>query len=276
MRTGWRWDLLTGLLASGLFFLAVPSLGAGAGLVWAFNIAVLAAMSVVDLEEKVIPRKLWLWCFFLAAGFSWLIPGSVWQDSPEDGLRASLIGSAVGAGIIFFMVELGKVLFGKVRLSWEKAQAYAIRKGQDGWILESDGESIPLDQLFMRKSDKVVIEEEGRRVLLWEHEIDLGDGRKPLFETSGMASGMVIPREAMGFGDVKFMIMAGAMTGWEGAVFAIFAGSVIGTLVGGVIKLLKGHNEIPFIPFLASGVGLFLLFPLEVKGTLSLIFGTNP
>lgn len=38
----------------------------------------------------------------------------------------------------------------------------------------------------------------------------------------------VLKREAMGFGDVKFLGAIGAFVGWKGAVFAIFGGAMLG------------------------------------------------
>ena len=40
----------------------------------------------------------------------------------------------------------------------------------------------------------------------------------------------VLRKEAMGFGDVKFVGAIGAFTGWQGAVFAVFGGAVVGTV----------------------------------------------
>ena len=41
---------------------------------------------------------------------------------------------------------------------------------------------------------------------------------------------VVLKKEAMGFGDVKFVGAIGAFCGWQGAVFAMFGGAIIGTL----------------------------------------------
>ncbi len=40
----------------------------------------------------------------------------------------------------------------------------------------------------------------------------------------------LLKKEAMGFGDVKFVGAIGAFCGWKGAVFAMFGGAVVGTL----------------------------------------------
>jgi leader peptidase (prepilin peptidase)/N-methyltransferase len=41
---------------------------------------------------------------------------------------------------------------------------------------------------------------------------------------------VVLRKEAMGFGDVKFVGAIGAFCGWQGAVFAIFGGAMVGTV----------------------------------------------
>jgi leader peptidase (prepilin peptidase)/N-methyltransferase len=40
----------------------------------------------------------------------------------------------------------------------------------------------------------------------------------------------ILKKEAMGFGDVKFVGAIGAFCGWQGAVFSIFGGALIGTI----------------------------------------------
>jgi leader peptidase (prepilin peptidase)/N-methyltransferase len=45
-----------------------------------------------------------------------------------------------------------------------------------------------------------------------------------------LISEAILKKEAMGFGDVKFVGAIGAFCGWHGAVFAIFGGAAVGTL----------------------------------------------
>ncbi|MCL5966597.1 MAG: prepilin peptidase [Deltaproteobacteria bacterium] len=62
-------------------------------------------------------------------------------------------------------------------------------------------------------------------------------------------------REGMGGGDIKLIAMIGAFLGWKGALFSIFAGSLLG-VAGGLFAMRKGHDglktAIPFGPFLCA------------------------
>lgn len=50
----------------------------------------------------------------------------------------------------------------------------------------------------------------------------------------------VLKKEAMGFGDVKFVGAIGAFIGWRGAVSAVFGGAIIGTLWFALAMLWQG------------------------------------
>jgi leader peptidase (prepilin peptidase)/N-methyltransferase len=55
----------------------------------------------------------------------------------------------------------------------------------------------------------------------------------------------VLKKEAMGFGDVKFVGAIGAFCGWQGALFAIFGGALVGTLwflLASAINLARGKS----------------------------------
>jgi leader peptidase (prepilin peptidase)/N-methyltransferase len=60
----------------------------------------------------------------------------------------------------------------------------------------------------------------------------------------------VLKKEAMGFGDVKFVGAIGAFVGWQGAVSAVFGGAIIGTLWFALAMLWEGlfRKPAPGVP----------------------------
>ncbi|MBZ0226250.1 MAG: A24 family peptidase [Comamonas sp.] len=85
-------------------------------------------------------------------------------------------------------------------------------------------------------------------------------------------------KEGMGYGDFKLFAALGAWFGWQALVPIILLASVIGALVGIVLKLKGGLREgkyVPFGPFLAGGGFAALLWgPQQIMhallGTLGL------
>jgi leader peptidase (prepilin peptidase)/N-methyltransferase len=74
-------------------------------------------------------------------------------------------------------------------------------------------------------------------------------------------------REGMGGGDIKLLAMIGALIGWKGILFTVFASSAIGT-VAGILTMLhakKGMKlAVPFGPFLSIGAILYLFFGNQI------------
>ncbi|MCS7023741.1 MAG: prepilin peptidase [Bryobacteraceae bacterium] len=70
-------------------------------------------------------------------------------------------------------------------------------------------------------------------------------------------------REGLGLGDVKMMLVVGGFLGLPGALMTVFAGSLLGAILGGLYMLVtkKGQlYELPFGTFLgtaALGIALF-------------------
>jgi prepilin signal peptidase PulO-like enzyme (type II secretory pathway) len=64
---------------------------------------------------------------------------------------------------------------------------------------------------------------------------------------------MVFRRNAMGFGDVKFLAPIGCVVGPVGVIYVFFVAAVIGSVVGLPLRLLRSRREIPFGPYLAVG-----------------------
>lgn len=77
----------------------------------------------------------------------------------------------------------------------------------------------------------------------------------------------ILREEAMGGGDIKMMAMVGAFTGWKAVLLTTFAGSLLGSLVGICLMVLKGtgkRTRIPFGPFLAAGALVSLFWGQEL------------
>jgi len=74
----------------------------------------------------------------------------------------------------------------------------------------------------------------------------------------------ILKQEAMGGGDIKLMAGVGTFIGWEKVLFAIFIASVLGSIVGITLILLKKimrKDAIAFGPYLAAGSALTLFLP---------------
>jgi leader peptidase (prepilin peptidase)/N-methyltransferase len=92
----------------------------------------------------------------------------------------------------------------------------------------------------------------------------------------------ILKREGMGLGDGKLLAMMGAVFGWKGLPFIIFAGSFLGAVISIPLLLIarrRGGNEaelglaqVPFGPFLALG-GVIYLF--AGPGLLARLMGMN-
>ncbi|PLX91331.1 MAG: prepilin peptidase [Desulfuromonas sp.] len=77
-------------------------------------------------------------------------------------------------------------------------------------------------------------------------------------------------REGMGGGDIKFLAMIGAFLGWKAVLPVVFMSSLLGSLVGIPLMLIKGGRggfALPFGPFLASAALVWLLYADLVVAT---------
>jgi leader peptidase (prepilin peptidase)/N-methyltransferase len=67
----------------------------------------------------------------------------------------------------------------------------------------------------------------------------------------------------MGGGDVKLLAMIGAFLGWKAVILTILLSSLIGSVMGVIIMIVKGKDlkyAIPFGPFLSLGAALSLFY----------------
>ncbi len=83
----------------------------------------------------------------------------------------------------------------------------------------------------------------------------------------GFAAGLLLKKDAMGFGDVKLIAMSGALFGLQTAMFGLIFASLLGCLVGLPMMMLRRLNEnrhIPFGPYICVGVLLSALFGEQI------------
>lgn len=87
-----------------------------------------------------------------------------------------------------------------------------------------------------------------------------------LFYLIAVIGKAIFKQDAMGGGDIKMMAMIGGLLGWKGVIFTTFVGSLIGSIAGLMLIVLKGRRrgiKIPFGPFLAIGAISSLLIGQE-------------
>ena len=129
-----------------------------------------------------------------------------------------------------------------------------------------DGERTGWWDIFYRKTDRLIVETTELRLdgavvepgtlIIRETGIELPDGRVIEIENvkalQGQAARAVIPREAMGMGDVHLLGTIGAFFGWTGVFFSLFAASLY-AIVAAVLGRVGFGMRLPFGPFLILG-----------------------
>jgi len=74
-------------------------------------------------------------------------------------------------------------------------------------------------------------------------------------------------REGMGGGDIKLLAMIGAFLGWKAVLLTILLSSLIGSVTGILMMVVKGKDfkyAIPFGPFLSLGAVISLFYGEEI------------
>jgi leader peptidase (prepilin peptidase)/N-methyltransferase len=85
-----------------------------------------------------------------------------------------------------------------------------------------------------------------------------------------VASEVILPREAMGFGDVKFMAAIGAFLGWQAAIFSLMFSAVIGTIVSVSFIALRRSEwsaHIPYGPYIALAAIIYMFLPPDLQNS---------
>ena len=85
----------------------------------------------------------------------------------------------------------------------------------------------------------------------------------------------IFQRDALGWGDVKYIAAIGACLGWRAAYFSLLFGSITGAAAGITLMCMKRKNfkgAISFGPFLAAGTYLWMLLDVHIMLLYKVIF----
>lgn len=266
-------------LLTGLMFLAIWA-RYGPGLVLPSVLGVFAcgliAASFIDLEHYIIPDEITIGGTVAGIVASLVVPQLHGKTYGPDGVVQGVLGAAVGGGVIYAVVRLGKMAFGRQKLALPANTRVIF--AEEGIHLP-DG-LIPYDELFYRKSDAILLKAATVELIdrcYRDVEVRLKPGvlrigtdefspdQVPHMEV--VTSQIVVPREAMGFGDVKFMAAIGAFLGWQATLFSLFASSLLGAVAGVTLVVLKRHNRsnpIPYGPYIAMAAVVWMFCGKEV------------
>ena len=233
-------------------------------LVYCLFLAGLIVATFIDFEHFIIPDEITLGGAVAGFVISFLLPALHHVHTNGQGMVQSVIGIVAGAGIVYGVLRWGKLLFGrqKMKLPLETKIIFT-----ETALCLPDKE-IPYEEIFYRKSDMIVLQ--ARTVELVDRCYRRRDRAAVAVGAAGLAmrksirktwphleavcSEIVLPREAMGLGDVKFMAAIGAFIGWQGAVFSLMVSSMIGSAVGIALILLRKRewsSRMPYGPYIA-------------------------
>jgi len=273
-------ELLTGVaflgcwLAFGNASHPLPSMPLA--LVYAVFLAGLIVATFIDFEHLIIPDEITIGG--MAVGFiaSFFIPALHGAGGPDVGMRRGFVGAVAGAGMVYAILRLGKWLFGRQRLKLPVGTRIVFGET----ALHLPDKDIPYEELFYRQSDVIVLQAETVELVdrgYQNVEVRLSPGMLEIGEEKfnpddvpcmeAVSAEVVLPREAMGLGDVKFMGAIGAFIGWQGVLFTLTVSSLIGAVYGATMVLLRRQEwsgRLYFGPFiaLAAAIWIFAGWPL--------------
>ena len=244
-------------------------------------IGLLVAATFIDIDHFIIPDEITVGGTVAGVLLSFALPEMMGVDSHRAGLLWSAIGAVTGYGLLWAVVEAGKLAFGKRKLTFDPPVAFQWTRHEDDAEFQVGDDTLRWSEIFSRENDRLLMEAGEVRIddcpleggapeatlrFFYNRVLLPGKEAEPVALDTieaivGKVRKIVIPREAMGFGDVKFIACIGAFLGWKAVLFTIVAASALGSIVG-IALLLLGRREasgrIPFGPYLAVGALLWL------------------
>ena len=253
-------------------------------LVFCVFLAGLIVATFIDFEHYIIPDEITIGGMVIGFFVSFFLPELHSQDSTVGGMLKSLLGIGAGAGLIYFILRLGKLLFGRQKISLPTGTRIIFSEN----AVHLPDHEIPYEEIFYRQSDTIKLQASTVelcdrsyknvpvRLALMSKLLRIGDEELNPEAVTYMevaATEITLPREAMGLGDVKFMGAIGAFLGWQAVLFTVAVSSGIGAVVG-LTLIALGKRErskyLPYGPYLAAAAAIWIFFG---PGLWRMVFG---
>lgn len=262
-------ELLTGVV----FMITWNTFGmesAAKAVAYSFLFAGFIVATFIDFEHFIIPDEITIGGMVAGMAASVLVPSLHYTTSRAESTFQGMIGLAVGAGLVFAILKFGKLLFGREKLSFPASSKLIFTETE----LHLPDRVVPFEDIFYNESDTIVIEAQRVELIdrcyqnvklrLSPKCLQLGEDKFDPLDVKHMeviAEKAVLPREAMGFGDVKFMAAIGAFLGWPATIFSLLLSAIIGAAVG-VTLILTGKKDwssrLPYGPYIALAAVIWL------------------
>lgn len=262
-------ELLTGVV----FLLTWMRFGpesAGVAIAYCVLLAGFIAATFIDFEHFIIPDEITFGGMGAGLIASIAVPELHDVTSRPDALLRSMIGLGAGAGVVYAILKLGKLIFGREKLTFPESSKLIFTETD----LHLPDEVRPYEDIFYSERDTIVLEAKKVETIdrcyqnitlrLSPKLLKLGKDEFDPAEVKYMevtADKAVLPREAMGFGDVKFMAGIGAFLGWQAVIFSLMVSAIIGSFVG-VSLILSGRKEwssrLPYGPYIALAAVIWI------------------
>jgi leader peptidase (prepilin peptidase) / N-methyltransferase len=270
-------ELLTGLafLASWLNFGAKSP---AVALVYCLVLAGFIVATFIDFEHFIIPDSITLGGMVVGFLCSLAVPQLHATDRALDSMKSSVLGLVVGGGVILAILQLGKLVFGRKKVNLPPSTRIIFT--EHALILPD--QEIPYEDIFSRQSDTIRVEARTVEcvdcgywnvpVRLSPQRLQIGDrvmDPEAMPHLEVVADRIVLPQEAMGMGDVKFMGAIGAFLGWPATLFSLMLSSIIGAAVGVTLIALRRHawsSRLPYGPYIALAATVWIFGGRKILG----------
>ncbi len=269
----WRYPLVE--LLTGLVFVLiyerwmVPSLVEGPVVeewlrlfVWFYFVAVLIAATFIDIDHRILPDELTLSGLVLAPLACILCPliqadrlGEQLVADSTWGTWMPLVVGLIGAGATIIVLRV------HASAEWleEEGQVSqpSVRPARNlGAVWPGVLVGVVAGLLALLLPDRSA-------GALMSSAMGIGVGGGLLLGV-GLLGSLAFKKEAMGFGDVKYLAMVGGFLGARAALLTFFLACVLGSLLGLLRMLFTKDHYLAFGPYLSLGAILVLLFEPEI------------